>query len=543
MRALLVALVLAGCVTTDDVGEDGQLAPLPPPGKEDGQYHAGLRTDVDSSRTDVWKVTHQWEDKSPEAGIAWAANSGLTWDEKYTAWINSLSWTPGVDGWSTTYTLTTPWGKTLPAPQLECAETALFLRITFAAWYGLPIQFEAMDGSTRIYFGHFGIRTQTGNYKGMPEFAIRYKDYSGTDYAKSWPHDAALRTRIIHGGEDTQPELSSDAVFGTYLDELHLNKRVGYFTVLALDYLGSANLADSANTFNLQPDAVKPGDLLLERWQANGIGHTLVVKDVVPVGEAALDVTLVSGSMPRRQGVKASGTAAKEYFTGDYTGGPGYGQLGGGLKRFRVAKKRNGYWTNTWMDGDEAHWINSTDIARIEARPARFESLLGEVPLDQQKAELIAQIADARHHLTLYPSSCAAREQRENAFRALYDVESRLSQKSTDQVDAEQRTLEDYVFAPLEYQESMTCCWDSSTSAMHDIIMQQAAAQKAADDAMSVCSAPVVFQAEDGGYRRWSDYAASIGRSAEWRAYSDDEACGRHADTLAYSSATPYCSL
>jgi hypothetical protein len=195
------------------------------------------------------------------------------------------------------------------------------------------------------------------------------------------------------------------------------------------------------------------------------------------------------------------------------------------------------------MDGDEAHWINSTDIARIEARPARFESLLGEVPLEQQKAELLSQIADARHHLSMYPSSCAAREQRENAFRALYDVEGRLSQKSSDEVDAEQRTLEDYVFAPLEYQQSMTCCWDSSTSAMYDIIMQQAAAQKAADDAMGVCSEPVVFQAEDGGYRRWSDYAASIGRGAEWRPYSDDEACGRHEDTLAYSSATPYCSL
>ena len=99
MRSLLVLLLLAGCVADDPVGEDGQLSPLPPPGKEDGQYHNGLRVDTDSSRTDVWKVTHQWEDKSPEAGVAWPANSGLTWDQKYSAWIQSFEWTPGVDGW------------------------------------------------------------------------------------------------------------------------------------------------------------------------------------------------------------------------------------------------------------------------------------------------------------------------------------------------------------------------------------------------------------------------------------------------------------
>ena len=550
LRTLCVLLLVASCVADDAVGEDGELSPLPPPGKEDGQYHAGLRVDVDSSRTDVWKVTHQWEDQDPDAGIAWPANSGLTWDEKYSKWIQSFEWIPGVDGWSTTFKLTTPWGKTLPAPQLECAETALFLRVTFAAWYGLPLQLEAQNGSQRIYFGHFGIRTQTGNYAGMPEFAVKYKDYTGTDYSSSWPQDAALRTRIIHGGEDTQPELSQSAVFGTYLDELHLNKRVGYFTIFVLDYLGSANLADTANTYNLQPDAVRPGDMLLERWQKIGIGHTLVVKDVVPVGTATLDATLVSGSMPRRQGVKASGAAAKEYFTGDYTGGPGmaydgspYAKLGGGVKRYRVAKARNGYWTNTWMDGDEAHWINSTDYETIAARPARFEKLLGEVPLDQQKTELLAQIADARHHLSQYPASCAAREQRENAFRALYDVESRLEQKSTADVDKEQRKLDDYVFAPLEYNSSMTCCWDSSTSAMYDIIMQEAAADKAAADAMHVCTAPVIFEAQDGSYKRWADYAASINRGADWRAYSDDEGCHKTADTEAYSSATPYCSL
>lgn len=165
------------------------------------------------------------------------------------------------------------------------------------------------------------------------------------------------------------------------------------------------------------------------------------------------------------------------------------------------------------------------------------------MPLDQQKTELLAQIADARHHLSQYPASCAARDQRENAFRALYDVEARLEQKTESQVDAEQRKLEDYVFSPLDYNHSMTCCWDSSTSAMYDIIMQEAAADKAAADAAMVCSTPVIFEAQNGDYKRWADYAASINRGADWRPYRDDEACHQPADVEATSAATPYCSL
>jgi hypothetical protein len=557
---VMIGVVAVGCTDQPDdpFGEDGSLAPLPPPGKEDGQYHAGLATNIDSSRTDVWKVRNQWEDKDTSdaklAGIAWPADSGLTWDQKFGKWIGAMEWIPSLDGWSMTVKFTTPWGKTLPSPSLECAETMLFLRITFAAWYGLPLQLEAQDEHGQlIYFGHFGVRTQSGRWTTAPEYAIKYQDYTGTDYSSKWPTDATLRTRLLHGGEDNQPMIAPDAVFGAYLDEIHLNKRVGYFTVLALDYLGSANLADTANTYNLQPEAVRPGDMLLERWQKVGIGHTLVVKDVNPIAPdgTTLDITLISGSMPRRQGVRAAGAQAKGYFTGVYTGGPGtnsdndaYAKLGGGLKRWRVAKARNGFWTNTWMEGDEAHWINSTDFERIAARPARFQSLLGDAALDQQKTELIAQIADARHHLSQYPASCSAREQREQAFSKLYDVESQLSQKGMAQVDMEQRKLEDYVFAPLDYDHSKTCCWDSSTSAMYDIIMAEAMAEKTAADDMHVCTPPVVFMAQKDDYQRWATYAASMNRAADWKAYTDDEGCtakGVMTDALATTTSSPYC--
>jgi len=554
-RLVCLVALLAACASEvsgpdDEWGMDGEVEPLPAPGKEDSQYRKGMLVATDTSRTQVWTARNKWDDTTTTAaraaGIAWPENSGLTWDQKYARWIETMPSIASADGYGMTVELTTPWGKTLPSPSLECAEMALFLRITFAAWYELPLQLEAQSGGQRVYFGHFGVRTASGRFANTPEFGIAYKDHtSSTTWRTSWPKDNTLRSRKLWGGEDNQIELGSGKVFGAYADEIHLNKRAAYFTVLALNYLSSVNLADAANTYNLVPEAVHPGDVLLERWQRDGIGHTLVVKQVTPIGASSLDVMTISGSMPRRQGKQESGTASKYYFTSEYTGGEGYAALGGGLKRFRVTKNVGGYWTNTWMTGDEAHWINSTDLARIGARPARFESLLGQVSAEQQKTELLAQIADARHHLSQYPASCSARERREGAFAALYALADELG-TTPQAIDEEYRTLEDYVLAELEYTASKTCCWNSSTSAMYDIILAKAKADKAAADARGVCEPPVVFASRSDGYKAWADYAASIGRAAEWKAWSEDESCPQRsvaADTVAAADATPYCSL
>jgi hypothetical protein len=536
---------------------EGPVEPLPPPGKEDAQYRKGLYVNTNTTRTQVWTAKNKWEDTTTPAaraaGLAWGENSGLTWDEKYGTWLQSLEWIPSLDNYSTTVRLTTPWGKTLPSPYLECAEMGMFLRITFAAWYELPLQLEAISGGQRVYFGHYGVRTAAGRFAESPEFGVAYKDYSSsTTWRTTWPKDTTLRTRKLWGGVDEQPELGANQVFGAYVDEIHLNKRAAYFTVMALNYLGSANLADTANTYNLVPEAVRAGDILIERWQRSGIGHTLVVKEVKSIGATSLDVTTISGSMPRRQGVKQSGQSSKGYFTSEYTGGEGvsddgvdYAKLGGGLKRFRVTKNVGGYWTNTWMNTDEAHWINSLDYPRIAARPARFESLLGQVSPQQMKTELLAQIADARHHLEQYPASCSARERREQAFRTLYGISYELNTTES-ALDNQYRTDADYVLGELEYTKSKTCCWNSSTSAMYDLVMKKAAADKASADARHVCESPVVFKSRTDGYTYWSDYAASIGRGAEWEEWSEDEACAQKnvaSDTEAEPDATPYCSL
>jgi hypothetical protein len=568
--AALVALALAASVSIggslgacaidepdgpdEEWGMDGPLEPTPPIGKEDSELRRGLLVATDTTRTQVWAARNRWEDTATAAaraaGLAWPADSGLTWDAKFSRWIASLAWIPSVDGYSMTVALTTPWGKTLPSPRLECAELSLFLRIAFAAWYQLPLMLETQDErGQRVYFGHNGVRTAAGRYARSPEFAVRYKDHSASDWRTRWPSDPALRAKRIAGGDDDQSELAPGAQFGAYVDEIHLNKRAGYFTVMVLDYLGSVNLADPANAYNLVPEAVQPGDVLIERWQRAGIGHTLVVKQVDALAGGSKDVTVISGSMPRRQGVRQSGQAAKGYFISAEAGGPGansdgdaYARLGGGLKRWRVAKSIAGYWTNTWMAGDEASWINSTDSARIAARPARFEQMLGQVPPAQQRDELLAQIADARRHLSLYPASCSARQRREQAFAALYEVAQRAFGQSRAAVDAAHRRLDDYVFAELDYAHARTCCWNSSTPAMYDIIMDRARK----DAAAGTCAAPVVFKSRDDGYQRWASHAAALGRAADWRAWSEDESCPQRAvavDAEAQVAITPYCAL
>src|ERR1044071_1685796 len=349
-----VCAALAGCASggpddpDEEGGMEGPLSPTPTVGKLDAELRRGLPVATDTTRTQVWTARNRWEDTDTPAaraaGLAWPADSGLTWDAKFSRWVESLAWIPSVDGDAMTVELTTPWGKTLPSPMLECAETSLFLRITFAAWYELPLVLVTQDDHGRlVYFGHNGVRTTAGRYARSPEFAVAYQDHTGSSgWQTRWPSDAVLRSKRIAGGDDDQRELAGGAHFGAYLDEVHLNKRVGYFTVMVLDYLGSANLADPANAYNLLPDSVRPGDFLIERWQRVGIGHTPVVKQVDELPGGSKDVALISGSMPRRQGLRQSGEAAKIYFTGEATGGPGantdgvpYARLGGGRQRAR----------------------------------------------------------------------------------------------------------------------------------------------------------------------------------------------------------------
>lgn len=549
--------IVAG--STDDFGKptfDAVNAPEVAPGKADSV--GGLRgpsVAIDAGPTAVWEVTRQWEDVDAEAGIAWGEGSGLTWEQKFESWVGSMEpvasdTTP--DGF--TFMLTTPWGKTLPAPALECAEVAIFLRVTFASWYNLPFYLEGVGPQGRVFFGHFGMRLGEERFARTPNFRDRYDDFSASaemvrQDLDAWPSDPQLAAKKIPGSfDDAQPMLGEGAHTGAYFDEIFLNKRAGHFLITTLAYFGSIHLADTRNTFNVKPEAVTAGDVLVERWQATGIGHALLVMTSREAGEVDGQMTyeaeLASGSMPRRQPVWESPGASKRSFMLDYTGGPDYANYGGGLKRWRVAKVVDGRWANVVSAQMQPEWINSSDTEAISARPEQFGELLVELSFEQKRDVLLGIIESKRKHLRRFPASCSARIGREEAFSDLYELMESERGWPMDRVDAEFRLLEDHVFAELEYGASKTCCWNSSNAQMYEIIMELNI--KNQEDA-DMCVDVVVFKNRDDdadGYQLFREYAEQTGRGDQWRTWRADESCPQAdvaEDTEADRVGASYC--
>ncbi len=543
--AAVAALACDAGPQSDDPGdaEDASLEPGPAPGKADNAGIAGLPVNGDYAATEVWRVKNQWEDTDTpaarEAGIAWPANSGLNWDEKYARWVESLDVTQGISG--PTVEIVNPWGKAIQAPRIDCADVALMMRASFAAWYNLPFYVVSYDGGTPVYFGHFGIRTASGRWNDMPRFAQQYADHSARGEAAldDWPRDTGLRTLGVQSG-DEQPFLGEGARTGAWLDEIHLNKRAARFIRLLLIYNGSANLADTRNTYNLVPEAVREGDVNLHRWQQQGIGHTMLALEVDEVDGGKIDVRLAEGSLPPIQPRVLDATASSLRLTSAYAGGADasedYAALGGGLKRFRVAKNIGGRWTNTWMAADEASWVDSSDRDALRERPTTFAGLLGEVDPEQRIAALLSIVEAKRAHLQNFPASCAARTAREEAFDHIYATAAVDLGMSKAEVDAMWRVEDDYIFAELEYSKSKTCCWNSTTNAMYQTIVDYNAKRQEEAEA---CLPPVVFKAVNGGYEEFRAHNP-IGW-VDWRA---DESCPQgnvQNDTEAEHAATPYC--
>ncbi len=550
----VVLTLCTGCAATgsssfaeeafEETGIPGPTEALPETedGKLDADGDPGPRV-LDGAATEVWAARNAWTDTSTPAaraaGMAWGADSGLTWEEKFDRWVESFERVPRAAG-GETFHVTTPFGdRSFDAPTLECAEVAMFLRATFASWFELPFYMQGWDSHTRqaLFAGHFGFVNRNGAVVArFPSFRTAYRDYTSTwRPGQPWPSDARLRTMRL-GDDDAVPFLGG-AGAGTYFDELFLNKRVGYFMRLLLLYFGSTNLADEANMFHVVPAATQAGDALLERWQRRGIGHVLPVMRVDEPVPGRLQVSLASGSMPRRQPLWEEPASARHSFTLAYTGGEGtasdgtpYAALGGGIRRWRTAVKVSGRWRNVVGEADLDHYLDPGDTAAIARRPEEFRSILAEVSPAQQVDVALGQIEAARAHLRNYPASCAARTRREDAFARLYALTSELYGWSRARTDAEHRTLEDYVLAELTYEQARTCCWNRSTAAMHAIVLDYAEAEQARATSAGMCAAPTVFRAENGtGYQRWADHAANLGRASEWRGWSEDEACAQRA--------------
>lgn len=531
-------------------------------GKEDGVRDPAAAA---GGSTEVWAIRNQWNDTNTTnaraAGLAWGENSGLDWEQKFDLWVASLRRVPSENGYSDTIEITTPYGnRAFPAPSLECAEFGVFLRVTFASWFHLPFYIRGSDGRQTIYAGHFGFIDASGaRYANFPRFRTAYSDHEATWRVGSpWKSDARLRGMNLGSSDEVPflPEVNGQtARAGAYFDEIFLNKRVGYFMRLILLYFGSVNLVDGANTFHVQPEAIAPGDLLMERWQRVGIGHTIPIMRVAHPDATHVAPDVATGSMPRRQPHWDNTASASHYFTSNYTGGVGmtydgdaYAKLGGGLRRWRTAVLVAGRWSNSVRAADAAVRIADTDLAAISARPARFEEILLSLTAEQKRDAAVGLIETSRRHLREYPASCSARTNREDAFKALYELASDLDTTVND-IDAQYRTVEDYVFAELDYSTSKTCCWNSTTAAMGEIILDYARVEQTRATAQGMCVEPTVFRANDtmGGYEVYRQHAITMGREADWRAWSEDEPCAQRAvaaDTVStHRDLVGWCSL
>ena len=129
-------------------------------------------------------------------------------------------------------------------------------------------------------------------------------------------------------------------------------------------------------------------------------------------------------------------------------------------------------------------------------------------------------IENERLHLTKYPASCAARTRREKAFEELVLHQIEHFEMTREQVEAEYRKLEDFVFAELDYNSSRTCCWNSSNGAMYEAIMDYA---RTTLEGAEGCVEPPVFKMVDGGYTPFEEHATEMG--VIWTPWSADEAC------------------
>lgn len=528
----------------DETGIDHQLGLLPDSEKADFAA-SGPPVSIDPS-LEVWQARNRWSDRTTpdakRAGLAWAENSGLSWEEKYGKWLESLE----QDG--QTFKITLPYGgKSITTPRLECAEVAMFLRIMFSSWYHLPFYMTGYDNGRVIYAGNFGFVTSDGSrYANFPSFKSQYRDYEGSwQPGQAWPTDDSLRAYHL-GSDDSNEFLGEGAGAGAYFDEVYLNKRVGYFTRLLLLYFGSINLADPANLFQLMPRAIRAGDVQLERWAKEGIGHTVPILRVESPEPGTFAVTVATGYMPRRQPYWEDASRTREYFTESVFGGPGHGAFGGGLHRWRTPVLRGDRWSNEVPQEDASYYIDAADIAQIEARTTEFADILATFSPEQMRDAALAKVESARQHLRMYPASCGGREERETAFRKLYDVMSDVDGSSPEEVDAQYRTLEDYVFAPLEYMQSKTCCWNSSTSDMANIVLEYAQREQQQATSQGMCINPTVFRARSNGYDTWKNFAAETGRANVWLDWKEDEPCpwrGVAEDTEKAVDYADWCSI
>ena len=540
------------CKTNSDVGCAGT--------SQDAVRETIAGPAVKTTDAEAWKATNTWAGKTAEAGEGWDANSGLTWEEKFQKWMSKF---PIVDGRSTkTVRIKNPQGKELDAAVLECADQGIFFRYVFSAFYKLPFYMTGWVNGKTVYMGHFGVVDKNGDpVSGFPSYSTRYKDNEGSWRAgQPWPKDTALRARDAgypdsHEGiwVDGQT-LPADAHFGTYLDELFLNKRAGHLLAIMVAYYGSGNIADGANSFQLAGKALKGGDMLLERWQKEGIGHTMPIIRVEPNDDGTtMKAWGVQGYMPARQAELLLPERFHAQFKNDYCGGEGqtydtppveYVTLGGGLRRWRTPINKDGRWSNDVPVADRADYIEDTNLDALRERFKNWDNVLRTGTPEEAYSIAQDNLKAARDKLKMKPASCSSRSLRESSWNQLIEAGQKIGKTESD-IRSDNKDLSDFVFAELIYNQSKTCCWLKPAEEQYGVIMDYA--QKEQDDAAAAntCKAPTVFRQTDGNYDIWKNFAQTQGKT--WLDWTQDEdpcpaAASTGTDPLTDPGKRDYCA-
>lgn len=326
-RPILLALLTAACAaepaTARPASMERRFAPRPAPDHTGVEGAPGPPLTAGTT-CQAWSVTRAWTE---------VRSDGLTWEELFATWVGRVGSAPLQD----------------QAEILLPVDSPLLLRAAFASRYALPFFVEAWDRQTAqvIHAGHFGVVDASGRCmvvddegRGSPGLAVLFP--------RPRPR---LLARFLH----------------THLD--------------------GANLADDANTFHVLPERTRAGDVLLERWDREGAGHTLSVARIDVGADGRMAVEVVLAGAPGTPPTVAGPADARWYFTLATAGGPGhaadgtpYAALGGGLRRWRTAVATDSRWRNVVLQPRAAGFLDSRDLQAIAARPARFGELLADSP-------------------------------------------------------------------------------------------------------------------------------------------------------------------
>jgi hypothetical protein len=558
----------------------------------------------------AWQVKNQWTDRSTEsamkAGLAWMANSGLSWEEKYREWLRRLPINIDQVIQNSTqrdplesFELVNPQGKRVKIPALYPSQLILLLRASFASFYHLPFVLIAQRNQSLtdqqanateeevlkhslVYFGHFGLKGLYGNIEDSANFSAFFDHSAEYEKTEIWKQDLMLRQQAFALGDDVFSMLATDfnrlqedenikkipngqvVKIGEFLDDFFCNKRTAHWMLYLLRYFSIEHIQDDYHSVQIDGQNLTQGDILLIKsdrlygyWikQADRFQEQLDLRLAVSSrqGEAILSsndskhlVNIDLNYLGLQQTIESQNDYNPFNFNPYWL--PTF-LYAGGFKRMTFPTVHQGYWLNSIQDEEMDFSLSSQNIVQLKERTNQLNQLTQEnnqvvqsTPLEQ----LLNQIRDIRQKIRKEPSRCELRTQREVLFESLYELLFDYGY-SRERVDEEFRLFEDFVFQMLE-NNSKTCCWHyealaDQTETWGDSILKIAKSMMDHGEEISYCYDVPKFMTEDGHYAIWEAKAEEL--NLFWPDWDSSAACvyANHIDTIKEQGTLEWCLL